>query len=67
MVLEVLLDGRFGAVRGIARIDNTDAAGVQRADAHGIRVRRLAHHGHDHDADDAPDDDEDDKDGGRDD
>lgn len=41
MVLEVLPGGTFGAVRGIARIDNTDAGGVQRADAHGIRVRRL--------------------------
>ena len=41
MALELLHDGRFGAVRGIARIDNTDAGGVQRADAHGIRVRRL--------------------------
>jgi DNA-binding beta-propeller fold protein YncE len=48
MVIEVLQDGRSGAVRGIARIDNTDAGGVQRADAHGIRVRRLASGGHDH-------------------
>jgi hypothetical protein len=56
MVIELLQDGRFGAVRGIARIDNTDAGGVQRADAHGIRVRRLFHRGHDHDHDDAFDD-----------
>ncbi len=47
MVLEVLEGGRFGAVRGIARINNVDAGGVQRADAHGIRVRHLRGHGHD--------------------
>jgi DNA-binding beta-propeller fold protein YncE len=41
MVLEVLDNGRFGAVRGIARINNIDAGGVQRADAHGIRVRHT--------------------------
>jgi hypothetical protein len=42
MALEVLRNGRFGAVRGLARISNVDAGGVERADAHGIRVRRLA-------------------------
>lgn len=40
LVVELLEDGRTGAVRGIARITNVDAAGVERADAHGIRVRR---------------------------
>ncbi len=41
LVLEVLLGGRSAAVRGLARISNVDAGGVDRADAHGIRVRRL--------------------------
>jgi hypothetical protein len=41
LVLELLRDGRTGAVRGLARISNIDAANVERADAHGIRVRRL--------------------------
>lgn len=40
MVIEVLQDGRSLAVRGIARISNVDASGVQRADGHGVRVRR---------------------------
>lgn len=40
MVAEVL-PNRHLAVRGAAYIDNTDADGVQRADGHGIRVRRL--------------------------
>jgi hypothetical protein len=40
MVIEVLQDGRDLAVRGIARISNRDAANVERADGHGIRVRR---------------------------
>ena len=38
MVIELLQDGRTGAVRGIAPITNLDG-GLQRADAHGIRVR----------------------------
>jgi hypothetical protein len=38
LVLEVLQDGRAWAVRGLARITNVDAAGVERADGHGIRV-----------------------------
>jgi hypothetical protein len=42
LVLEVLRNGRFGALRGQARITNVDAGGVERADAHGIRVRRLS-------------------------
>lgn len=41
LVLEVLQDGRALAVRGLARISNVDAAGVERADGHGISVRRL--------------------------
>jgi DNA-binding beta-propeller fold protein YncE len=41
LVIEVLNHGQLGAVRGIARINNIDAGGVQRADAHGIRARRL--------------------------
>jgi len=40
MVIEALQDGRNLAVRGIARITNRDAGGVERADGHGIRVRR---------------------------
>ncbi len=42
LVLELLKQGRTGAIRGIARITNKDAGGVERADAHGIRVRKLA-------------------------
>jgi hypothetical protein len=41
LVLELLKQGRTGAVRGLARITNKDAGGVERADAHGIRVRKL--------------------------
>lgn len=41
LVLEVLQDGRALAVRGLARISNIDGNGVERADGHGIRVRRL--------------------------
>ena len=39
LVLELLQDGRTGAVRGLARISNIDAGKVERADADGIRVR----------------------------
>ena len=42
LVLELLKQGRTGAVRGIAPITNKDAGGIERADAHGIRVRKLA-------------------------
>jgi hypothetical protein len=42
LVLELLKDGRTGAVRGLSRITNVDAGGVERADAHGIRVRLLS-------------------------
>jgi hypothetical protein len=41
LVLELLQDGRDVAVRGIAPISNIDAGGVERADGHGIRVRRV--------------------------
>ena len=41
LVVEVLKNRPHLAVRGAAFIDNTDAGGVQRADGHGIRVRRI--------------------------
>jgi hypothetical protein len=41
LVIRLTHDGRSGQVRGLVRITNVDAGGVQRADAHGIRVRRL--------------------------
>jgi hypothetical protein len=41
LVVELLQDGRDIAVRGLAPISNIDAGGVQRADGHGIRVRRT--------------------------
>lgn len=40
LVIELLEGGRTGVVRGIARISHVDEAGIERADAHGIRVRR---------------------------
>ena len=46
LVLELLQDGRTGAVRGLARVTNVDAGGVERADAHGIRVRLLPRGSH---------------------
>lgn len=49
-VVKLKQNGRNGRLRGIARISNIDAAGVERADPHGIRVRRL-------DVDDDDDDD----------
>ena len=46
MVVEVRRDGADLVVRGIAPITNADAAGIERADAHGIRVRlKRKHHG----------------------
>jgi len=39
MVIDVRHDGADLVVRGIAPISNRDAGGVERADAHGIRVR----------------------------
>jgi hypothetical protein len=41
LVVELLQDGRDMAVRGLAPISNIDAGGAQRADGHGIRVRRV--------------------------
>lgn len=41
LVVEVLPERPHLAVRGAAYIDNEDADGVQRADGHGIRVRRV--------------------------
>lgn len=41
LVVELLQDGRDMAVRGLAPISNLDAGGVERADGHGIRVRRV--------------------------
>jgi hypothetical protein len=40
LVIRVSDDGRQGEVRGLVPISNLDAAGVQRADAHAIRMRR---------------------------
>ena len=60
MALQVIDGGRFGAVRGIARINNIGADGIQRADAHGIRVRILGDGRNDDDDDDEDDDDDDD-------
>ena len=39
-VIEVEDGGRTGHLRAIARISNLDAGGVERADPHGLRVRR---------------------------
>jgi len=41
LVVELLQDGRDLAIRGLASINNIDPGGVQRADGHGIRVRRT--------------------------
>jgi hypothetical protein len=41
LVVELRQDGRDMAVRGLAPISNIDAGGAQRADGHGIRVRRV--------------------------
>ncbi|WP_438029185.1 hypothetical protein [Sorangium sp. So ce233] len=41
LVIELLHHGQDMAVRGLAPISNIDAGGVQRADGHGIRVRRV--------------------------
>jgi hypothetical protein len=38
-LIQVKKDGRTGTLRGIARIANVDAAGIDRADPHGLRVR----------------------------
>ncbi len=39
-LIQVKKNGQTGALRGIARIANVDAAGIDRADPHGLRVRR---------------------------
>jgi len=41
LVIQVTDDGRSGQVRGLVPITNRDAGGVERADGHAIRVRRL--------------------------
>ncbi|MDF5752478.1 hypothetical protein [Spongiactinospora sp. TRM90649] len=41
LIIEVTAGGRSGKVRGLVPISNVDAGGVQRADGHGIRLRRL--------------------------
>jgi DNA-binding beta-propeller fold protein YncE len=38
-IIQVKKDGRTGTLRGIAPIANPDAAGTNRADPHGLRVR----------------------------
>ena len=38
-VIQVRRGGRDGRLRSVVQISNVDAAGVERADAHGIRVR----------------------------
>jgi hypothetical protein len=42
-VLRVQEGGKRGEIVDIMRISNIDAGGVERADPHGIRVRRLRH------------------------
>jgi hypothetical protein len=39
MIIRVFQSGADGRVEGLVRISNRDAAGVERADAHGIRMR----------------------------
>ncbi|MGH8177348.1 MAG: hypothetical protein ACREV5_13895 [Steroidobacter sp.] len=41
LVMKITQAGRHGIVKRVLRISNVDAAGVERADAHGIRVRRT--------------------------
>jgi hypothetical protein len=41
LVIQLGADGRTGTVRGLAPITNLDAGGVERADAHGIAIRRV--------------------------
>ena len=41
MIIRVFESGSDGRVEGLVRISNRDAAGVERADAHGIRSRRT--------------------------
>jgi hypothetical protein len=39
-VIQVEQGGKHGVFKGIVRISNVDAGGVERADGHGLRVRR---------------------------
>ena len=39
-IVQVTQDGRSGALSRVVRITNPDAGSVERADAHGVRVRR---------------------------
>ena len=39
MVIQVERGGAGGVVKGVVRVSNVDAAGVERADPHGVRVR----------------------------
>ncbi|MEV0381464.1 hypothetical protein [Nonomuraea sp. NPDC050643] len=41
LVVRMTADGRTGQVRGLIPITNVDATGTERADAHGIRIRRV--------------------------
>jgi hypothetical protein len=41
LIVRMTDEGRAGQVRGLIPITNVDATGVERADAHGIRVRHL--------------------------
>ncbi|MFG1704141.1 hypothetical protein ACFLIM_13205 [Nonomuraea sp. M3C6] len=41
LIVRMTDEGRAGQVRGLIPITNVDAAGAERADAHGIRVRRV--------------------------
>ncbi len=41
LVVAITNDGRSGSVVGLARISNIGADAVERADAHGIRLRRI--------------------------
>lgn len=40
MVIRIEEGGRRGEVIGVVRVSNLDESGVERADPHGIRVRR---------------------------
>ncbi|MEV4798498.1 hypothetical protein AB0K18_00685 [Nonomuraea sp. NPDC049421] len=42
LILRLTGDGRTGQVRGLIPITNVDAGGVERADPHGIRIRRTS-------------------------
>jgi len=42
MVLQVGEGGRGGGVKGVVRVSRRDAEGVERADPHAVRVRRLS-------------------------